>query len=221
MTKYNIVTTEGYSLLGTTNLVSKKQQQSTTTVDDMDCDMDDNILKTSRRTFGIHIFTMTVSSIPILPSFANTIGMEESNPESLLYINNVMEARKQLDIVPTYIDATQWDNVRAQLIRPPLSDCWVKTSRPWLSQYVEAIGTAGGDELAALEAKEDLQSHLRYLDMAVYNNNFNPIVSEGTNGVSPELIRSYYDDPIREWNASVKALDQLLELGGQQMLTNK
>jgi hypothetical protein len=184
-----IVTTEGYSLIGTTTTLTSKK------------------IETTRRIFGIHIVS-TLSSISILPSFAVT----EVNPVSLLI--NVQESRKQLDTIPKYIDASQWDSVRAQLIRPPLSDCWVKTSsRPWLTNYINAIGTNGGDELAALEAKEELQSHLRYLDMAVYNNNFNPIVSEGTNGASQDLIRSYYEDPIREWKASVQALDELLALG--------
>ena len=40
----------------------------------------------------------------------------------------------------------------------------------------DAIGNElDGDEIAALELREDLISHLRYLDMAVYNNVFNPI----------------------------------------------
>lgn len=47
--------------------------------------------------------------------------------------------------------------------------------------------------------------------MAVYNNVFNPIATEGTAGATKELIRSYYEDPKNEWNASRKALDGILE----------
>ena len=43
--------------------------------------------------------------------------------------------------------------------------------------------------------------------MAVYNNVFNPIATEGTNGVTKELVRPYYEDPINEWKASKSAID--------------
>ncbi len=46
----------------------------------------------------------------------------------------------------------------------------------------------------------------------MYNNVFNPIATEGTNGVSKELIRSYYEDPINEWKASKLAIDKLIAL---------
>ena len=125
------------------------------------------------------------------------------------------EARSQLDAIPKLIDTEKWDSARAILIKPPLSDCWTKTTRPLLPMYAQALGaTANGDEseLAALEAKEELISHLRYLDMSVYNNNFNPIKSEGTNGASKELVRSYHEDPTNEWKASVQILDDLVQL---------
>ena len=48
--------------------------------------------------------------------------------------------------------------------------------------------------------------------MAVYNNNFNPIKSEGTNGATKELVRSYYEDPTNEWKASIQAFDELIQL---------
>jgi len=47
---------------------------------------------------------------------------------------------------------------------------------------------------------------------AVYNNNFNPIASTGKTGATKELIRSYYEDPINEYKASVKAMDDILDL---------
>jgi hypothetical protein len=78
-----------------------------------------------------------------------------------------------------------------------------------LRKYAESVE----DELAALEAREDAVSHLRFLDMAVYNNVFNPIGSEGTSGATKELIRSYYEDPTNEWKASVAALEELIRLG--------
>ena len=48
--------------------------------------------------------------------------------------------------------------------------------------------------------------------MAVYNNVFNPIVTTGKTGASQELIRSYYEDPIKELKASEKVIDDLLAL---------
>lgn len=124
----------------------------------------------------------------------------------------LQQARKQLDVVPDLIKAEKWDSVRAVLITPPLADCFAKTSRPLLSNYADTIGSAGGDELAALEGKEDAISHLRYLDMAVYNNVFNPIKTEGETGATRGLIKSYYEDPVNEWKASVEALEGLIEL---------
>lgn len=83
-----------------------------------------------------------------------------------------------------------------------------------LSNYADAIGNElpGGDEMAALELREDVVSHLRYLDMAVYNNVFNPIGSEGQSGATKELVRSYYEDPTNEWKASKSAIDELIGL---------
>ena len=85
-----------------------------------------------------------------------------------------------------------------------------------LNNYADALGSLpDGDEIAALELREEIISHLRYLDMAVYNNVFNPIGSEGTTGATKELIRSYYEDPINEWSASTKAIDELIVLAAQ------
>jgi hypothetical protein len=126
--------------------------------------------------------------------------------------DQIAVARDQLKAVPDLIQKEQWDSVRALLVKPPLSDCWNKR-QPLLQRYAELLGESeDGDELAALEAKEDAASHLRYLDMAVYNNVFNPIKSEGTSGATKELIRSYYEDPNSEYAASLKALQDLLDL---------
>jgi hypothetical protein len=86
-----------------------------------------------------------------------------------------------------------------------------------LNDYADAIANElpNGDEIAALELREDVLSHLRYLDMAVYNNVFNPIATEGTTGASKELVRSYYEDPINEWKASIAAIDELIALASQ------
>ena len=108
--------------------------------------------------------------------------------------------------------------VRAILIKPPLSNMWTSGgANKLLNNYADAIGNElpDGDEIAALELREDLISHLRYLDMAVYNNVFNPIGSEGTTGATKELIRSYYEDPINEWKATKKAIDDLIGLASQ------
>ena len=125
------------------------------------------------------------------------------------------QARSQLAPVPDLIRQEKWDAVRAILITPPLSDCWAKTGRPLLNVYATALGDADKDELAALEAREEAISHLRYLDMAVYNNVFNPIKTEGETGATKLLIKSYYEDPINEFKASVAALDQLLQLADE------
>lgn len=77
-------------------------------------------------------------------------------------VASLQTARKQMDKIPDLIKAQQWDSVRAILITPPLSDLWGKKSEILL-QYADVAD----DELAVLELKEDIQSHLRYLDMAV------------------------------------------------------
>lgn len=125
------------------------------------------------------------------------------------------QARNQLEPIPGLIKAEKWDSVRAVLIQPPLSDCWAKGGKMLLPNYAAAIGDAGGDELAALEAREEVITHLRFLDMAVYNNVFNPIGTEGTTGATKELVRSYYEDPINEYMASIAAMDELVQLGAQ------
>eukprot|EP00545_Synedropsis_sp_CCMP1620_P010031 CAMPEP_0119013788 /NCGR_PEP_ID=MMETSP1176-20130426/8977_1 /TAXON_ID=265551 /ORGANISM="Synedropsis recta cf, Strain CCMP1620" /LENGTH=202 /DNA_ID=CAMNT_0006966907 /DNA_START=41 /DNA_END=649 /DNA_ORIENTATION=- len=129
-------------------------------------------------------------------------------------LTRVKDSRTQLEEIPKLIESEKWDAVRAILAKPPLSDCWSKSARPLLPKYAEAIGEADGDELAALEAKEDAISHLRYLDMAVYNNVFNPIKTEGTNGATKALVQSYYEDPTNEYKASKKAFDEMIELAG-------
>jgi hypothetical protein len=58
---------------------------------------------------------------------------------------------------------------------------------------------------------------LDYTCLCSYNNVFNPIGTEGESGATKELIRSYYEDPIREYKASVAALEQLIQLGKESM----
>jgi len=129
--------------------------------------------------------------------------------------DKVTEARRQLDPIPKLIKEEKWDSIRAILITPPLSDCWGKASgvNALLRSYAVAVGDQGGDELAALEAREEALDHLRFLDMAAYNNVFNPIKTEGESGASKGLIKSYYEDPINELKASTSALDALVQLG--------
>mmetsp|Transcript_13035 Transcript_13035/g.18992 ORF Transcript_13035/g.18992 Transcript_13035/m.18992 type:complete len:216 (-) Transcript_13035:808-1455(-) len=125
----------------------------------------------------------------------------------------IEEARAQLLPVPGLIKLEKWDSVRAILITPPLSDCWSKTSK-LLQSYAVAIGEEmpDGDEFAALELKEEALDHLRFLDMAAYNNVFNPIKTEGENGATKELVRSYYDDPVREYEACARVFNGLVNL---------
>ena len=113
------------------------------------------------------------------------------------------------------IKAEKWDAIRAVLAKPPLSTMWTsKGQKGLLNDYAAAIANElpNGDEIAALELREDIVSHLRYLDMAVYNNVFNPIATEGATGASKELVRSFYEDPINEWNASKSAIDDVIAL---------
>ncbi len=128
-------------------------------------------------------------------------------------LSQLKEARSQLDPIENLIKEEKWDSVRAILIKPPLSDCWAKTSRPLLKLYAEAMDEIpNGDELAVLELREEALDHLRFLDMAVYNNVFNPIKTEGETGATKELIRSYYEDPVKEFKACVRILDDLIAL---------
>mmetsp|Transcript_42517 Transcript_42517/g.102410 ORF Transcript_42517/g.102410 Transcript_42517/m.102410 type:complete len:321 (-) Transcript_42517:118-1080(-) len=190
--------------------------------DDDDYDDNNSILdgSTTRRTFfAVPITFMSAaaatatatasSSSPATAAdsaSASSPSSSSSSPDDLL--KQVQQASRQLEPVPQLIKDQKWDAVRAILIEPPLADCWKKTNRPLLQKYAEVVD----DELAALEAKEELVSHLRYLDMAVYNNVFNPIATEGQSGATKELIRSYYEDPINEYKASIKAFDELLQL---------
>lgn len=126
----------------------------------------------------------------------------------------IKEAKEQLTPIPQLIKSEKWDAVRAILITPPLSDCWSKTPK-LLKNYAAVIGdeVPDGDELAALELKEEALDHLRFLDMAAYNNVFNPIKAEGENGATKELIKSYYEDPVREYEACARIFDDLVQLG--------
>jgi hypothetical protein len=156
---------------------------------------------------------MVLEGMAIVVALPPQISFAAENVKDLSNLRSqILQARKQLDAIPKLIESEKWDSVRAILIEPPLADCWAKTNRPLLGNYAEALEGAGGDEFAALEAREEVVSHLRYLDMSVYNNNFNPIKSEGTSGATKELIRSYYEDPLIEFKASVAGVDELINL---------
>lgn len=119
----------------------------------------------SRRQFVQSALTVSMALLTTTSpdhAVAASIGLDES-------LTLIIQARRQLDAVPSLIEQEKWDAVRAILITPPLSDCWAKTARPLLRAYAEALGDADKDELAALEARDEANSHLRYLDMAVYS----------------------------------------------------
>jgi hypothetical protein len=166
----------------------------------------------SRRQYLIESIAMLI--------VATQARLENANAEESSTLDGVLQqiqkARQQMNDVPDLIKKEQWDSVRAILITPPLSDLWTKSARksPLLQEYANLVGDIpSGDELAVLEAKEDVEGHLRFLDMAVYNNVFNPVKSVGESGVTKELVRSYYEDPINEYKATVAALDNLIQLG--------
>ena len=168
----------------------------------------------SRRDFLYAAVTISAVAVPLHPTYASAVDSSSGSLASIL--SEIQKARQQMNAVPDLMKNEQWDGVRAILITPPLSDLWTKSARKssLLQDYANAIGaTPTGDELAVLEAKEDLEGHLRFLDMAVYNNNFNPIKSVGEIGATKALISSYYDDPINEFKATVAALDNLIQLG--------
>ena len=114
-------------------------------------------------------------------------------------------ARAQLEPCAKLIRDGKWDSVRAILITPPVADVWAKSGRDLGRRLARALGDDGG---AALVAREDAVSHLQFLDMAVYNNNF---VGEGEriNGTPVD-----YKMPLAELAASKAALDELLEASG-------
>lgn len=171
----------------------------------------------SRRDFLFYVRLLSSGAASSIGFLRPSMAAEASSVDEIR--NEIQRARKQMNVIPDLIRSEQWDSVRAVLITPPLSDLWTKSSRkvPLLVEYATAIGeTPSGDELAVLEAKEDVSGHLRFLDMAVYNNNFNPIKSMGETGATKELIRSYYDDPTNEYKASIAALDELIQLGNVQ-----
>jgi hypothetical protein len=164
---------------------------------------------THRRTF-LHGVAAFLTLTPMV-STATASDQSSSDLQLPTLLSQIKEARAQLDAVPDLIKSEKWDSVRAILITPPLSDCWAKGAKPTLQKYAEAIGGADGDELAVLESRDDLASSLRFLDMAVYNNIFNPIKAEGSSGATKELVRSYYEDPLTEYKASLATLDALIE----------
>ena len=151
------------------------------------------------------------ATVPFSPAIARAAELPTGG--KALY-ELVRQAQQQLDDVPKLIDQGKWDSVRAILIKPPISDIWGKNAKPLLKKYAEAVGNADGDELAVLEAREEAQAHLQYLDMAVYNNVFSPAAGDAKATATPALIKQYYEMPMQEFRASKAALDALVELGG-------
>jgi len=165
--------------------------------------------------------TTSGASAVLLPSpnsKAHAAANSKEKPSLPISLAKVQEARVQMEPIPSLIKSEKWDSVRAILGTPPLSDCWMKTSRPLLQDYATALagdptGAINDDaEFDALMYKEEALDHLRFLDMSAYNNVFNPIKAEGESGASKELVKSYYEDPTREYTASIAAIDGLIKL---------
>jgi hypothetical protein len=201
---------------------TRRQQQSTLNTPPIADDVDDTVENNdawnqyTRRNIMIASITVAATASNMRSEYAFAA---ETTTSLASILSEIQNARKQMNAVPDLIKKEQWDGVRAILISPPLSDLWTKSGRksPLLQDYANAIGAIpSGDELAVLEAKEDVEGHLRFLDMAVYNNNFNPIKSVGEIGATKALISSYYDDPINEYKATIAALDTLIQLGNVQ-----
>jgi hypothetical protein len=175
---------------------------------------DAGITRCSRRDFAIQTIAKAAGVASLQVFTEPSIAADTSSLDKILL--EIRIARNQMNTIPDLIKAEQWDSIRAILITPPLSDLWTKSARklPLLQEYANVMGDIPlGDELAVLEAKEDVEGHLRFLDMAAYNNVFNPIKSVGETSATKALIRSYYDDPINEYKASIVALEELIQLG--------
>jgi hypothetical protein len=198
------------------NLRSVSLFESNRIIDDSNQNNSSNNSFLERRSFLDKVVTSCTSGTILF--LGNDIlfpgkAFAKSTTDVNTLLSQLKEARAQLEPIPALIKEEKWDSVRAILITPPLADCWAKTSKPLLKQYAEAQDDLpNGDELTALELREEALDHLRFLDMAVYNNVFNPIKTEGETGATKELIRSYYDDPVKEYQASVKVLDELISL---------
>lgn len=170
------------------------------------------LIDVDRREMLSKVIALAVASLPITPLSVSASASAADPKSNLMELRSLIEeATKQIEVVPDLIKEEKWDAVRALLIKKPLFDMWNKNT-PVLKAYADAIGDNGGDEFAVLEEREELIGHLRYLDMAVYNNVFNPISTVGEVGATKALIDSYRNDPIREYKASKQALDQLLQL---------
>jgi len=167
----------------------------------------------TRRHIGQHLVFFSLLSTGFSPIVGQPLPALAAEKSLTDLKAAVQKARAQLEPIPGIIEKQEWDKVRAILITPPLSDLWTTTKKGSniLMDVAEAVGSAGGDEFNVLELREEAQSHLRYLDMAVYNNIFNPIATEGTSGATKELVRSYYEDPKNELKACEAALDGILK----------
>lgn len=180
---------------------------------------------TGRKPF-LHTLSRTLlatASVAILPlsyptSRAAAAAPTKDKPTLPATLAQIKEARTQMEPIPSLIASEKWDSIRQILATPPLSDCWMKTGRPLLVDYTNALAddpasvVSDDAEFDALGFKEEALDHLRFLDMSAYNNVFNPIKSEGESGASKALVKSYYEDPGKELKASVDALDGLVKL---------
>lgn len=120
------------------------QQSTTTTKASTQC---------QRRTFVQQTFPAAFMGL-ILPQGRNSVAVAADTKNNLRELQSLLQqAQKQLDPIPSIIEKQQWDKVRAILITPPLSDCWTNSKRSsnLLQDVANAVGDAGGDELAILE----------------------------------------------------------------------
>ena len=103
-------------------------------------------------------------------------------------------------------------SARAEGERLPQEDASSAGTSVALVAAIKKLDTAAA-ALRAFEAREDAMSHLRYLDMAVYNNVFSPAGGDAAVSASKDLVRQYVELPAQELAASTKALDILVDLG--------
>ena len=125
-------------------------------------------IRTTRRSLFQCVACVATSALFTLsqePKPASATDSSDMDTSLSALSSQVEQARGQLEKVPKLIEGEQWDAVRNLLVEPPLADCWAKTNRPLITKYAEVLGDSGGDELEALEAREELVSHLRYLDI--------------------------------------------------------
>lgn len=83
-------------------------------------------------------------------------------------ISDLTASLKQIETIPSLIDAAEWDKVRTVLKTPPVAELWnLGESRNTLVKLAKETG-----EFDLMEMKDELAISLQMTDQYVYDNNF-------------------------------------------------